>query len=370
MLRSLALLRQTAQPSSVIGDGDEHITIVDGGTDYARPWHWHDGLMLLLPWFGVLNLKHEGRRDGDWVSDDRFAVVPAMHAHDTSACRSDQTHIALYIGDIALRRIETRIGSLERVRALTRTSAVFPVTPEIRTLHTLCRDGSGDAVGLEAVRDHLSTALLIRCLGAIERGRALPSASRRGQGAALVREAKAFVAARMDQDVPLDLLADRLGVSRRHLTRLFQAEVGQSVGAFQRAHRLDVAKDLLISTDLAVDEIAFRVGFESGSALSRALRRRDGMAAAHPLLHAGGGPPGREVEPVRSRGRPRLLQRYGFTAPPRSGAPRARDGSHERSRGCPCLYVRWRGRKSLPRGRGCQRHGRGRDAGGRTAARS
>ncbi|GJD46983.1 HTH-type transcriptional activator RhaR [Methylobacterium cerastii] len=179
---------------------------------------------------------------------------------------------------MALRRIETRIGSLERVRASIRTSGMFLVTPQIRTLHTLLRDGD-DAVGSEAVRDHLSTALLIRCLGAIERGRALPSASRRGQGAALVREAKAFVAARMDQDVPLDLLADRLGVSRRHLTRLFQAEVGQSVGAFQRAQRLDAAKDLLVSTDLAVDEIAFRVGFESGSALSRALRRRDGMAA-------------------------------------------------------------------------------------------
>lgn len=142
-----------------------------------------------------------------------------MHPHDTSACRSGQTHIPLYIDDMALRRIETRIGSLECVRTSIRTSAMFPVTPEIRTLHTQLSDGD-DAVGMEAVRDHLSTALLIRCLSAIERGRALPSASSRRQGAVLMREANAFVAARMDQDMPLDLLADRLGVPRRRLPPL------------------------------------------------------------------------------------------------------------------------------------------------------
>jgi transcriptional regulator GlxA family with amidase domain len=36
---------------------------------------------------------------------------------------------------------------------------------------------------------------------------------------------------------------------------------------------------MLTTTDLPVDEIASRVGFESGSALSRALRRQGGLAA-------------------------------------------------------------------------------------------
>ena len=279
MLRSLDLLRQTAQPSCVIADGDEHITIVDGGVGYAKPWHWHDGLMLLLPWVGILNLKHEGQREGAWLTDDRFAVVPASHAHDTSAFRSDQTHIAVYVRDAALRRIEAQLGSLNRFRAAIRTSAMFSVSPEIRTLHALCREDSGDRVGRDAVRAHLSAALLIRCLGAIEGGAPLPTASRHGHGAALIREAKAFVVARLDQDVPLDLLAASLRVSRRHITRLFQAEVGQSVGAFQRARRLAAARAMLTTTDLPVDEIASRVGFESGSALSRALRREGGLAA-------------------------------------------------------------------------------------------
>jgi transcriptional regulator GlxA family with amidase domain len=82
----------------------------------------------------------------------------------------------------------------------------------------------------------------------------------------------------LQEDIALDALADRLGVSRRHLTRLFREQVGLSIGAFQQCKRLDAAKELLTRTDLPVDEVAFRVGFDSGSALARALRRRDGLS--------------------------------------------------------------------------------------------
>ena len=306
MLRSLDLIRQTARPSSLVAGGEGHVTLLGEGIGYAKPWHWHDGLMLLLPSYGAINLKHEASRGGAWVSEDCFAVVPAFHAHDTSALRADQRHIAVYVEDAALRRVEAQLGSLDRIRASIRTITLFPVSPEIRTLRALCRDDCGDAFGSRAVRAHLAAALLIRCLAAIERERPLPSASRHDHGAALVREAQAFVAARLDRDVPLDTLAERLGLSRRHLTRLFHAKVGGSIGAFHRAKRLEAAAGMLTATDLPVDEIASRVGFESGSALSRALRRRDGQAAtglrasasaatARPV--ATRGPPGRATGP-------------------------------------------------------------------------
>ena len=303
MLRSLDLLRQTAQPSCVIADGDEHIILFDGGVGYAKPWHWHDGLMLLLPWVGILKLKHEGQRDGAWLTDDRFAVVPASHAHDTSAFRSDQTHIAVYVRDAALRRIEAQLGSLNRFRAAIRTSAMFSVSPEIRTLHALCREGSGDPVGRDAVRAHLSAALLIRCLGAIERGAPLPTASRHGHGAALIREAKAFVAARLDQDVPLDLLAANLRVSRRHITRLFQAEVGQSVGAFQ-ASQAPRRSTCHADHDGPVgrrDREPSRFRERLGSIPGPASRGRFGRYGHPHLILQVDGPLGRDVGPARPR---------------------------------------------------------------------
>src|ERR1700743_1560676 len=46
--------------------------------------------------------------------------------------------------------------------------------------------------------------------------------------------------------------------------------------AFPLPPRLDAARGLLRETDLPVGEIAYRVGFESGAAFARALRRVDG----------------------------------------------------------------------------------------------
>jgi AraC-like DNA-binding protein len=212
------------------------------------------------------------------MSRDRFAIVPAGQAHETVALREGQAHLALYVTEAAIRRVESELGSLHRVREQLDGSALFPVTPEIRGLHALCREDGGDTLGGTAVRGRLAAALLIRCLAAIEQGQPLPTATRRGHAADLVDEAKAFVAERLQEDIALDALADRLGVSRRHLTRLFREQVGLSIGAFQQCKRLDAAKELLTRTDLPVDEVAFRVGFDSGSALARALRRRDGLS--------------------------------------------------------------------------------------------
>ncbi len=278
MLRSLDLLKETTPRQSLLAADDESAALLGGGSGYAMPWHWHDCLMLLLPSIGVLDLRYETRREGVWMSRDRFAVVPAGHAHETVALREGQAHLALYVTDAAIRRVEAELGSLHRVRGRLDASALFPVTPEIRGLQALCREDGGDTLGKAAVRTRLAGALLIRCLAAMERGEALPTATRGGHAAALVEEAKSLVAKRLRDEIALDALADRLGVSRRHLTRVFREQVGLSIGAFQQARRLDAARELLTGTDLAVDEVAYRVGFDSGSALARALRRRDGLS--------------------------------------------------------------------------------------------
>jgi transcriptional regulator GlxA family with amidase domain len=62
------------------------------------------------------------------------------------------------------------------------------------------------------------------------------------------------------------------------MTRLFREITGFSIGNFQQLKRVEVARQLLTDTDLPVGEIAFRVGLESGSALSRAMRRIDGRS--------------------------------------------------------------------------------------------
>jgi transcriptional regulator GlxA family with amidase domain len=66
-------------------------------------------------------------------------------------------------------------------------------------------------------------------------------------------------------------LAARAHMSVRTFARRFNEEVGMSPGRWLIQQRIDRARHLLESTDLAVDEIATRVGFAGGTSLREHL---------------------------------------------------------------------------------------------------
>jgi AraC family transcriptional regulator, regulatory protein of adaptative response / DNA-3-methyladenine glycosylase II len=65
-------------------------------------------------------------------------------------------------------------------------------------------------------------------------------------------------------------LGARLGVSARHLRRLFLAHLGVTPDALGRSRRAHFARRLLDDTDLTSTEIAFAAGFGSVRQLNRA----------------------------------------------------------------------------------------------------
>lgn len=58
-------------------------------------------------------------------------------------------------------------------------------------------------------------------------------------------------------------LASRIGYTARHLNRLLAAELGAGPLALARAHRAQVARELLVGTTLPISDIAFASGFGS-----------------------------------------------------------------------------------------------------------
>jgi transcriptional regulator GlxA family with amidase domain len=79
---------------------------------------------------------------------------------------------------------------------------------------------------------------------------------------------------------PLTLseLAERSSMSLRTFARRFNDEVGMSPGRWLIQQRVSRARHLLESTDLAVDEIAGRVGFAGGTSLREHLHAAIGVA--------------------------------------------------------------------------------------------
>ncbi len=67
-------------------------------------------------------------------------------------------------------------------------------------------------------------------------------------------------------------LGTRLGVSARHLRRLFTAHLGVTPAGLARSARVHFARRLLDDTDLTVTEIAFAAGFGSLRQFNRACR--------------------------------------------------------------------------------------------------
>lgn len=66
-------------------------------------------------------------------------------------------------------------------------------------------------------------------------------------------------------------LAARVGVSERHLRRLFDRHLGVSPGQLARSRRAHFARRLLDDTDLGVTEVAFASGFGSVRQMNRAF---------------------------------------------------------------------------------------------------
>jgi AraC family transcriptional regulator of adaptative response / DNA-3-methyladenine glycosylase II len=73
-------------------------------------------------------------------------------------------------------------------------------------------------------------------------------------------------------DHPESVLARRLGVSTRHLRRLFLTHLGATPDQLARSSRAHFARRLLDETDLSITEIAFAAGFGSIRQFNRIMR--------------------------------------------------------------------------------------------------
>ncbi len=72
-------------------------------------------------------------------------------------------------------------------------------------------------------------------------------------------------------------LCKELGMSRTQLYRKFKALTNQPIGHFFRSMRLQKAKELLLTTDLHISEIAYEVGFKSPAYFTRIFKEEFGV---------------------------------------------------------------------------------------------
>ncbi len=97
----------------------------------------------------------------------------------------------------------------------------------------------------------------------------------------LVQATIDHVAGHLADDLSAAVLAERAGVSERHLTRLFLREVEVTPGRFVRRARTEAAAHLLTTTDLTMEAVASRCGFGTPETLRQAFQSRYGVSPSH-----------------------------------------------------------------------------------------
>jgi transcriptional regulator GlxA family with amidase domain len=108
--------------------------------------------------------------------------------------------------------------------------------------------------------------------------------SRRGEAAPVGRsglqEVQRWIVANpgLPHDIPS--LADRMGLSTRHFTRLFTQEVGMTPAAWVEQARVTAARTLLESGEVAPKQVASQCGFANADTLRRTFSRHVGVTPA------------------------------------------------------------------------------------------
>jgi AraC-like DNA-binding protein len=132
-----------------------------------------------------------------------------------------------------------------------------------------------------AIRNSAATHLRdLACLAAGSARESGEVATLRSLPAARLHAIKEDVIARLADDLCIDEVAVRHGVSARYVRMLFERE-GATFSEFVRDERLSLARRLLLSpcsAQCSVSDIAYSVGFNDLSYFNRSFRRRFGCS--------------------------------------------------------------------------------------------
>src|ERR1700738_848409 len=94
-----------------------------------------------------------------------------------------------------------------------------------------------------------------------------------------LRELQVWMLQHLREDLTVESLAERIGVSARHFTRVCLRETGMNPGQFVDRMRVEAAQQIIDSSSRGLKEVADTCGFKSADALRRTFLRVLGVQA-------------------------------------------------------------------------------------------
>lgn len=88
-----------------------------------------------------------------------------------------------------------------------------------------------------------------------------------------IENACGYIKAHLSQELTLDTVAQNVYLSKSYLSQHFRAVTGQTLSEYVNAQRMILARNLLLTTDRKVDEIAQACGFFSSTYFSTVFKK-------------------------------------------------------------------------------------------------
>ncbi|MEK3883733.1 AraC family transcriptional regulator [Paenibacillus sp. PL2-23] len=93
----------------------------------------------------------------------------------------------------------------------------------------------------------------------------------------IAAQIKHLVQTRFEENLTLEAIADRMNFNANYLSRVFKKEAGMSFSDYMAITKLEMAKHLLTTSDLKVQEVAEKLHYQSTTAFIRYFRKMEGM---------------------------------------------------------------------------------------------
>ncbi len=89
---------------------------------------------------------------------------------------------------------------------------------------------------------------------------------------------KEYIQSHLDEKIDLTMLADLSNLSLFHFHRITKAFLGEPIGAYISRIRVEKSANLLRNTDLPIQDIAYTIGYEAPSSLTKVFNQYYGIS--------------------------------------------------------------------------------------------
>ncbi len=92
-----------------------------------------------------------------------------------------------------------------------------------------------------------------------------------------VQNVRRIINSNLEKEISIEELASKVNLNRTTLQKVFKEIYGLTVNEYRTKARLQLAKNLLASTELSITEIAGRCGYANASKFSEVFKRNEGV---------------------------------------------------------------------------------------------